>query len=50
MEERPVRASAWTRAEVSGEVDEDAQMIFFGVMSFGGARVWIDDVTFEVVK
>jgi len=50
MEDRPVRSSDWTAAEISGDVDDDAQMINFGVMSFGGARVWIDDVVFEVVK
>ena len=49
MDDRPVRSSEWTRCEITGEIDEDAEFINFGVMSIGGGRVWIDDVSFEVV-
>lgn len=50
MDDRPVRSDKWTQCEITGEVDEDAEFINFGVMSIGGARVWIDDVSFEVVS
>jgi tetratricopeptide (TPR) repeat protein len=49
MDDRPVRSPEWTRCEIVGEIDEDAEFINFGVMSIGGGRVWIDDVSFEVV-
>lgn len=49
MDDRPVRSSEWTRAEIVGQIDEDAQFINFGVMSIGGGRVWVDDVSFEVI-
>lgn len=49
MDDRPVRSSDWTHCEITGEIDEDAQFINFGVMSIGGGRVWVDDVSFEVI-
>lgn len=49
MDNRPVRSSEWSRAEITAEIDEDAKTIYFGVMSFGGARAWIDDISFDVV-
>jgi hypothetical protein len=36
--------------EVSGKVDKDAQFLEFGFSTFGHGRVWIDDVSFEVVN
>jgi hypothetical protein len=50
MDNRPVRSSDWKWAEITAEIDEDAQTIYFGVMSFGGARAWIDDISFEVIS
>ena len=50
MDERPVRSPEWTESEIVGEVDRDAQFINFGVLSIGGARVWVDDVSFEVIE
>jgi hypothetical protein len=49
MDDRPVRSSDWTRCEIVAQIDDDAQFINFGVMSIGGGRVWVDDVSFEVV-
>jgi hypothetical protein len=49
MDDRPVRSSEWSRAEINAEIDEDAKTIYFGVMSFGGARAWIDDISFELI-
>ncbi len=50
MDDRPLRSAEWTRCEITGEIDEDAQFINFGFMSIGRGRVWVDDVSFEIVK
>ncbi len=50
MDDRPVRSSEWSRAEITAQIDEDAKAIYFGVMSFGGARAWIDDISFELIS
>jgi tetratricopeptide (TPR) repeat protein len=50
MDDRPVRSGQWTQCEIVGEVDRDAQFIDFGFMSSGKGRVWVDDVTFQVVR
>jgi hypothetical protein len=50
MDDRPVRTSSWTRCEIVGEINDDARFINFGVMSIGGGRVWVDDVSFEVIN
>lgn len=49
MDDRPVRSGNWTRCEIVGQIDADARFINFGVMSIGGGRVWVDDVSFEVI-
>jgi len=49
MDDRPVRTGNWTRCEIVGEINDDARFINFGVMSIGGGRVWVDDVSFEVI-
>jgi hypothetical protein len=50
MHDRPVRTSEWTMCEIVGEIDEDARFINFGVRSIGGGRVWVDDVSFDVIS
>lgn len=50
MNDRPVRSLEWTRCEIAGPVDRDATFINFGVMSIGKGTVWVDDVSFEIVK
>jgi hypothetical protein len=49
MDDRPVRSGQWTLCEIMGPVDRDAQFIDFGFMSSGKGRVWVDDVTFQVM-
>jgi hypothetical protein len=49
MDDRPVRSAEWTRCEITGFVDEDARFIEIGMMSVGRGRVWVDDVSFEVI-
>jgi hypothetical protein len=50
MDDRPIRSGDWTLAEIAGQIDEDARTIYLGVASFGGARAWVDDLSFEVLK
>jgi len=50
MHDRPVTSADWTRCEIVGEIAEDARFINFGVSSLGGGRVWVDDVSFEVIS
>jgi len=49
MSDRPVRSSDWTRCEISGVIDADATFINFGVTTIGRGRVWVDEVSFEVI-
>ena len=49
MDDRPVRPAEWTPCEIVGEVDSDAQFLDFGVIATGRGRVWVDDVTFDIV-
>jgi tetratricopeptide (TPR) repeat protein len=47
---QPVRSAAWTPREIVTTIDRDAQFIDFGFMSIGRGRVWVDDVSFEILK
>jgi hypothetical protein len=49
-DDRPVRSNEWTQCEIVGKVHEDATFIDIGVMSIGRGRVWVDSVSFEVLK
>jgi hypothetical protein len=49
LKDRSVSSAAWTRCEISTQVDDDATFIEFGVILDGKGRVWVDDVSFEVV-
>jgi serine/threonine-protein kinase len=50
MDDRPVRSSGWTQCEIVGQIDEDARFINFGILSIGGGRVWVDDVSLDVIS
>jgi hypothetical protein len=50
MNDRPIRSLEWTRYEIAGPVDRDASFINFGFMSIGKGTVWVDEVSFEIVK
>lgn len=50
MDHRPVRSSNWSPAEIVGQIDPDARTVHLGVMSFGGARAWVDELSFEVIE
>jgi len=49
LEDRAIRPSNWTAAEIVAEIDPDAQFLAFGVTASGRGRVWVDDVTFDIV-
>jgi hypothetical protein len=58
MDDRPVRSTAWTRCELVARIDDDATFINFAVIavgrglaviSVGRGRVWVDDVSFEII-
>jgi C-terminal processing protease CtpA/Prc len=49
MGDRPIRASAWNYYEIIGDIDQDAEIINFGLMLLGDGKAWLDDVTFETV-
>ena len=49
MDGRPVRAAEWTSCEIVAEIDSDAQFVDFGVKSMGRGRVWVDEVSFDIV-
>src|ERR1017187_6230333 len=49
MDGRPVRAAEWTSCEIVAEIDSDAEFVDFGVRSMGRGRVWVDDVSFDIV-
>jgi hypothetical protein len=47
MDDRPIRRKAWGDYEIAGDVARDAQKIFLGLIVFGAAPAWIDDVSFR---
>ncbi len=49
MDNRPIKSSDWSPAEITGQIDDDARTIYLGVISFGGARAWVDELSFEVI-
>jgi hypothetical protein len=49
MDGRPVRAAEWTSCEIVAEIDSDAEFVDFGVRSMGRGRVWVDEVSFDIV-
>jgi hypothetical protein len=49
MDDRPVRPADWTPCEIVAEIDNDAQFLDFGVTAVGRGRVWLEDVSFDIV-
>ena len=50
MSDRPVRSAELTRCEIVCPVDRDATFVDFGFMSIGKGTVWVDEVSFDVLK
>lgn len=49
MSDRPIRAQDWGEYEIVGDIDARAGQLVFGLMLFGGGRVFLDDVTLDVL-
>lgn len=49
MDDRPILSAQWSYYEITGDIEEDAQRLNFGVMLFGKGIVWIDDVSIEIL-
>jgi hypothetical protein len=49
VKDRLVNTTEWTRCEILTQVDDDATFIDLGINSYGKGRVWVDDVSFEVI-
>lgn len=49
MGDRPVSRSEWADYSITVEVADDARRVNLGLMTFGGATAWWDDVRWEVV-
>jgi len=50
MQDRPILGTKdWRQYRVVLDVPENSEIIAFGVLLGGGGRVWLDDVSFDVV-
>jgi len=43
MSDRPILSDEWKEYEISGKVDDDALMIYFGSIKSGAGKLWLDD-------
>lgn len=43
MDDRPILLDEWREYKISGRVDEDAAMVFFGSIMNGTGKLWLDD-------
>ena len=50
MGERPIRSPEWKSHEIIGDIEGDAQLLNFGLMSIGKGRAWIDEVSLDIVS
>ncbi len=49
MGDRPITSKAWRTFEIDGDVSERADNILIGLLVFEQGKVWLDDVTVEVI-
>ena len=49
LNSRDVRTAEWTRCEIVSQIYDDAAFINLGVVANGRGRVWVEDVSFEVI-
>lgn len=50
MGDRPIRGSEWKHYDIVATVDEDAQSLIVGMLVFGNAKAWLDDVSLTEVS
>jgi C-terminal processing protease CtpA/Prc len=48
MADRPIRGKSWSEYEIEGDVAKDAERLVLGIMVFGDAPAWLDDVSLQV--
>lgn len=48
MDSRPIQSDDWREYEITGKVDEDAVMVFFGAILAGNGQAWFDDFQLTV--
>jgi hypothetical protein len=48
MEYRPMPPGDWRRYEVAGVIEDDAQLLNFGIYISGEGRAFVDDVTVAI--
>lgn len=49
MDDRPIVAGGWKPAHIEFDVEDDAETIYLGFMSIGGATVYVDSVTMKAI-
>jgi len=49
MTDRPIMAREWAYYEIVGDVEEDAEKLVLGLLFYGVGKVWLDDVSLEIV-
>ncbi len=49
MDDRPITSAEWSRHEIEGEVAEDAEWIYVGLILIKEGEAWIDSVVLQVV-
>ena len=47
MGDRPITASEWREYEIIGDVDEDAEVLNFGMILLGKGKAWLDAAAVE---
>lgn len=48
MDDRPIVLNTWGYYEIEGTIDNDAEIINYGLLLKGSGRAWIDDVSFTI--
>jgi hypothetical protein len=49
IDDQPVHSAEWARCDIVRKIDEDARFILIAIISNARGRVWVDDLSFEVV-
>lgn len=50
MQDRPIKGSKdWTKCEIVLDVPEESATLNFGVLLSGTGKIWLDDISFEIV-
>jgi len=50
MQDRPITAKEWQYAEITGTIDKDAELLYFGCMFFDNGQLFIDEINLSVFE